>query len=469
MTVFREIISMSVIDVKNVSICYVTGDFKNIGLKEFFMRKMTGNYKVKKFWADRDITFSLEKGDMLGILGSNGAGKSTLLKAVTGIMVPTEGYVETHGKIAALLELSSGFDEDLTVRENTYLRGAMLGYTRQFMNDKYPEIIDFAELESFQDRPFKQLSSGMKSRLAFSIACLVNPDILILDEVLAVGDGAFRKKSGKKMKEILGSGVTGILVSHATEQVRELCNKVLWLDHGNQIAFSDEVGLYCDAYSEFLETKSDPPSSKAEAELLASSYRERLLGRKKNGIRDGNIHFSDVSDPGSYYYEPVYWAVKAGITSGSGGIGRFSPDAPCTREQIITFLWRLKGSPWPNEFASFPDVVSDSWYEAAVSWASENGITSGFLEDNGRFGVGRPCSREEFITFLWRAAGSPEPSSILPFSDVPDEAYYKDAVSWAAENNIVSVKKNVSARFGVGEVCTRAMVVTFLYRFNNRH
>lgn len=130
------------------------------------------------------------------------------------------------------------------------------------MDEKYDEIIEFAELQNFQDRPFKQLSSGMKSRLAFSIACLVNPDILILDEVLSVGDGAFRKKSGDKMKSILKSGVTGILVSHSVPQVRELCNKILWLDHGKQIAFTDEVELYCDAYEEFLNTKSCPRMSR---------------------------------------------------------------------------------------------------------------------------------------------------------------------------------------------------------------
>lgn len=173
----------------------MTGDFKDIGLKEYVMRRLKGHYHVKQFWADKDISFSLEKGDMMGIIGTNGAGKSTLLKAVSGVMVPTSGRMTIHGSIAALLELASGFDKELTVRENTYLRGAMLGYTRKFMDEKYDEIIHFAELEEFQDRPFKQLSSGMKSRLAFSIACLVNPDILILDEVLSVGDGAFRKKA----------------------------------------------------------------------------------------------------------------------------------------------------------------------------------------------------------------------------------------------------------------------------------
>ena len=238
----------------HVSIRYIIGDFKDIGLKEYIVRRLQGRYEVKEFWADRDVTFELEKGDMLGIIGSNGAGKSTLLKAVSGIMIPTEGHMEAHGSIAALLELGSGFDGDLTVKENTYLRGAMLGYTREFMNRQYDSIIQFAELENFQDRPFKQLSSGMQSRLAFSIACLVSPDIIILDEVLSVGDGAFREKSGRKMREILDSGVTGILVSHSVEQVRELCNKVLWLDHGKQIAFSDDVNGTCDRYEEFLRT-----------------------------------------------------------------------------------------------------------------------------------------------------------------------------------------------------------------------
>ena len=223
---------MTVLEVKNVSIRYMTGDFKDIGLKEYLMRRAKNNYHVQEFWADKDITFSLEKGDMLGIIGTNGAGKSTLLKAISGIMEPTRGQVKRKGSIAALLELASGFDGDLTVRENTYLRGAMLAYPRKFMDETYRQIIEFAELADFQDRPFKQLSSGMKSRLAFSIASLVQPDILILDEVLSVGDGAFRKKSEAKMREIIQGGATTILVSHSVQQVRELCNKVLWLEKG---------------------------------------------------------------------------------------------------------------------------------------------------------------------------------------------------------------------------------------------
>ena len=246
---------MSILEANNVSIRYILGDFKDIGLKETVMRKLKGNYHVTEFWADRNVTFSLERKEMLGIIGSNGAGKSTLLKAISGIMIPTEGTIKREGTIAALLELASGFDDDLTVKENAYLRGAMLGYTRKFMDEKYEEIIEFAELKDFEERPFRQLSSGMKSRLAFSIACLVKPDILILDEVLSVGDGAFRKKSEAKMREIITGGATTILVSHSLAQVRELSSKVLWLHKGKQIDFGDDVQGICDRYQEFLDGK----------------------------------------------------------------------------------------------------------------------------------------------------------------------------------------------------------------------
>lgn len=244
-----------ILKVKNVSIKYITGDFKSIGLKEYVVRRLKGNYTVKEFWADHNITFNLEEGDMLGIIGTNGAGKSTLLKAVSGIMRPSEGTIVRHGTIAALLELGSGFDGDLTVKENAYLRGAMLGYTRKFMDETYEQIIDFAELKEFEDRPFKQLSSGMKSRLAFSIASLVRPDILILDEVLSVGDGAFRKKSEAKMKEIINGGATTILVLHSLNQVRSMCSKILWLHKGKQITFGSDVQKICDDYQSFLDGK----------------------------------------------------------------------------------------------------------------------------------------------------------------------------------------------------------------------
>jgi len=241
-----------ILSCQNVSIRYMVGDFKNIGLKEWVVRHLMGRYRVREFWADRDISFGLNRGDMLGIIGTNGAGKSTLLKAIAGIMEPTLGKVTHRGKIAALLELGTGFDGDLTVKENAYLRGAMLGYTRAFMDETYEYIIGFSELKEYENRPFRQLSSGMKSRLAFSIASLVNPEILILDEVLSVGDGAFAAKSAEKMREIIKGGAVTILVTHSIDQVCQLCNKVLWLDRGRQIAFTDDVKGTCDAYVSFL-------------------------------------------------------------------------------------------------------------------------------------------------------------------------------------------------------------------------
>lgn len=271
---------------RNVSIRYMLGDFKNIGLKEWVMRRLTGRYQVKEFWADRDVSFTLNRGDMLGIIGANGAGKSTLLKAVSGIMEPTRGKVVRRGRIAALLELASGFDGDLTVRENAYLRGAMLGYTRSFMDETYKYIIDFSELKAFEDRPFKQLSSGMKSRLAFAIASLVKPEILILDEVLSVGDGAFAAKSSKKMREIIKAGATTILVSHSMFHVRSLCNKILWLDRGRQIAFTDDVAGVCDSYEAYLrkggEAVFDPVAIKAarEAEHARQEAERRRIAEE---------------------------------------------------------------------------------------------------------------------------------------------------------------------------------------------
>lgn len=245
---------MSKIELNNISVSYITGDFSTVGLKDVVIQKIKRQYRPKEFTAVKNVSFSLEEGELLGIVGSNGAGKSTLLKVISGIMRPTTGTMAVRGNVASLLELGTGFDGDLTVKENTFLRGAMLGYTREFMNRTYDSIIEFAELREFEDRLFSHLSSGMKSRLAFSIACLVNPEILILDEVLSVGDGAFRKKSESKMLEIIGGGATTLLVSHSLDQIRRMATKVLWLDKGQQIAFG-ETREICDRYAEFLNGK----------------------------------------------------------------------------------------------------------------------------------------------------------------------------------------------------------------------
>lgn len=306
---------MSILEVNDVSIRYMTGDFKDIGLKEYVTRKLKGDYHVNEFWADRHVSFTLEKGDMVGIIGTNGAGKSTLLKAVSGIMEPTGGYVKREGNIAALLELASGFDGDLTVRENAYLRGAMLGYTRKFMDEKYEEIIAFAELQDFQDRPFKQLSSGMKSRLAFSIASLVAPDILILDEVLSVGDGAFRKKSEEKMREIIAGGATTILVSHSIQQVREMSNKVLWLHKGEQVEFGTDVQGICDRYEKFLKDGNRVGALKEplkmERQALEKKIEEEKTEKEEAKEQKGEHKMDEGSRDSECLLGPEYTIKKA--------------------------------------------------------------------------------------------------------------------------------------------------------------
>lgn len=242
-----------VIDVKNVTVQYTLSNFREIGLKEYLIKKVKREIKTEHFTAVDNVSFSLEEGDFLGIIGTNGAGKSTLLKVISGIMKPARGSVTVNRKIAALLELGSGFDGDLTLNENIYLRGAMLGYTKEFVTEKYKEILEYAELTEFENRAFKQLSSGMKSRLAFAISCLMEPEILILDEVLSVGDAAFRAKSEATMMNIIKNGCCTLFVSHSLPQVRRLCNKVLWLDKGKQIAFGD-VNTVCDKYERYIQT-----------------------------------------------------------------------------------------------------------------------------------------------------------------------------------------------------------------------
>lgn len=241
---------------ENVSLQYYVGGFRDMGLKEYLISKIKKQPIMKGLWAVNDISFELEKGDFLGIIGTNGSGKSTLLKAISGVLPPQKGNVEINGQVSSLLELSAGFDGDLTIKENIYFRGALLGYSKEFLDSKYDEMIEFSELEEFQNYKLKQLSSGMKSRIAFSVASLIEPDVLILDEVLAVGDGAFRAKSEKKMLEIIKSGTTTLFVSHSIGQIKKLANKVLWLDKGKQKAFGDPKEI-CAEYQEFIKAKKE--------------------------------------------------------------------------------------------------------------------------------------------------------------------------------------------------------------------
>lgn len=216
-------------------------------IKEYLVTLAKGKLKYKEFWALKNVSFTVRPGEVLGIIGRNGAGKSTILKVISGILKPTEGSVSVRGNIVPMLELGSGFDFDLTGRENIYLNGSILGYSRHFLDEKYDEIVSFSELGEFIEMPIRNYSSGMMMRLAFSIATVVNPEILIVDEILAVGDEAFQRKSRQRMLELMGGGTTVLFVSHSLDQIREMCDRVLWLDHG-QIKMLGETKEVCDAY-----------------------------------------------------------------------------------------------------------------------------------------------------------------------------------------------------------------------------
>lgn len=220
-------------------------------LKEYFIRLVKRQLRYKEFWALRDVTFHIRKGQKVGILGLNGAGKSTLLKCIAGVLKPSEGSVKVKGNVVPLLELGAGFDKDYTGAENIYLYGAMLGYPKSFIKSKFDEIVEFSELGSFIDVPVKNYSSGMKARLGFSIATVVEPEILILDEVLSVGDAKFKKKSAKKLKSMMKTGVTVLLVSHSTEQVLSICDRAILLDHGQLIA-TGKAEKICAMYEEMI-------------------------------------------------------------------------------------------------------------------------------------------------------------------------------------------------------------------------
>ena len=225
--------------VDNVSMKFNLSKEKVDSLKDYIIKSINKEIKYNEFWALQNVSFTVEKGDRVGILGLNGAGKSTLLKVIAGVFKPTEGSVTKHGKMVPLLELGAGFDQQYTGKENIYLYGAMLGYSKEFIDEKYDEIVKFSELKDFIDVPIKNYSSGMKSRLGFSIATVVSPKILILDEVLSVGDAKFRKKSEKKVLSMFDSGVTVLFVSHSLAQVQRICNKAMILEKGKLIAYGD--------------------------------------------------------------------------------------------------------------------------------------------------------------------------------------------------------------------------------------
>ncbi len=372
------------VEAKNVSIRYVSGEIQDIGLKDWVIHKIKRDLDRKEYWAVEDVSFRIEKGDFLGIIGTNGAGKSTILKSIAGILPPQKGHVTTDGRVVALLELGTGFDGELNLRENVYMRGALLGYSQAFLDERVDEILEFAELTEFQNRRFKQLSSGMKSRLAFSISCLVNPDILILDEVLSVGDGAFRKKSEEKMMEIIRGGATTIFVSHSLSQIRRLCNKILWLDHGKMVGFAqtgDEVRELCAKYERYLRMrKSDRNAKPSLAPLTAADKQHQEDSSVAYYATLSNLFLRMLSEPAckqnfmQYFKEreithiavygenAVYQAVSQWLSEAGVRVDYIVEDANRSKQNEIRVV--------PRKSPSYPEtrmfLIADLYNAASI-------------------------------------------------------------------------------------------------------
>lgn len=238
---------MNMVEISNVSMRFNMAKEKHESLKEYLLALAKGKLQFEEFYALRDVSLTVNKGDFYGLIGLNGSGKSTLLKIVAGVFRPTMGEVQVHGTIAPLIELGAGFDMDLTARENIFLNGTVLGFTPKYIKEKFDEIVEFSELQEFLDVPLKNYSSGMVSRIAFSIATITKPEVLIADEILSVGDFLFQEKCEARMKELMAGGTTVLLVSHSIEQVERLCNKVTWLEHG-KVRMQGDAQAVCDAY-----------------------------------------------------------------------------------------------------------------------------------------------------------------------------------------------------------------------------
>ena len=240
--------SRTMIEVNDVTMRFHMNNDKIMSLKEFVTTALRGKLRYDEFTALDHVSFSVQQGETLGLIGRNGAGKSTMLKVISGILKPTGGSVAVHGNVVPMLELGSGFDFDLTGRENIFLNGAILGYTEEYLKEKYDEIVAFSELGPFIESPLRNYSSGMLARLAFSVAAMVQPEILIVDEILSVGDAAFQEKSRARMLELMGGGTTVLFVSHSMEQIREMCDKVIWLEQG-KVKMAGAAKMVCEAYA----------------------------------------------------------------------------------------------------------------------------------------------------------------------------------------------------------------------------
>lgn len=381
------------ISVQNVSMAFNLNKEKVDNLKEYIIKAIKRDLEYKKFYALHNISFEVKKGEHLAILGFNGAGKSTLLKTIVGVYKPTEGSVETQGVVAPLLELGAGFDPNYTGKENIFLYGAILGYSREYLKSKYDEIVEFSELGHFIDVPLKNYSSGMKARLGFSIATAVEPDVLILDEVLSVGDAKFRAKSLRKVQSLFDKGVTVIFVSHSIEQVQAICDKAILLNHGEIIASGDvdDVTAVYEAMTAGAKLENAKLKQQEKAMMRAVADRKNLKALEAKEYESYEENEADVK---------VFEEFISKFSFPSKD--ELSAKGSMKRDEFITMFYQLMGSPYDKEnphFESpFMDIKDKSvYYYNAACWAYDNGITTQLS-----FKPDVLITREQAVTFVYR-------------------------------------------------------------------
>ena len=443
------------VEVNDVTMIFNMSSEQLNSLKEYFIKLARHELFFSEFRALKHISFKVRRGEVVGLVGTNGSGKSTMLKVIAGVLEPSEGNCIVRGNIAPLIELGAGFDLELTARENIYLNGSLLGYTESFIDEHFQEIIDFAELPDFVDMPMKNFSSGMVARIAFAIATVTEPDILIVDETLSVGDVFFQEKCEKRIKHFIDSGdVTVLFVSHSLQQVERICQRAVWIEKGD-LRMDGPVAEVCQAYR-------------------------------------NQMAFSDVTEK-TPHARDIWWAVGANICKGMPG-GTFDPDASVTREQLMAFLHRMDGNAVADLTDSpFDDVTEDMLHFGDIMWAIESGVCG--PDPSGTFRPHDATTHGEVMVFLQRMsayslaahpeaqadshihedkadgtepgidskasaqAARPAPAS---FTDVPNDSPYADSVAWAVENGVCA--GSGSGSFNPEATATRGEVMAFLHR-----
>lgn len=441
------------ISVQNVSMAFNLNKEKVDNLKEYIIKAVKRDLEYKKFYALKNISFEVKKGEHLAILGFNGAGKSTLLKTIVGVYKPTEGSVKTQGVVAPLLELGAGFDPNYTGKENIFLYGAILGYSREYLKSKYDEIVEFSELGHFIDVPLKNYSSGMKARLGFSIATAVEPDVLILDEVLSVGDAKFRSKSLRKVQSLFDKGVTVIFVSHSIEQVQAICDKAILLNHGEIIASGDvdDVTAVYEAMTAGAKLESAKLKQQEKAMMRAVADRKNFIALEAKEYEKYEENDKDIKT-----FDEIF--AKFSLPDKD----EMSAKSSLKRDEFITMFYQLMGSPYdsenPHTESPFMDIKDKSvYYYNSACWAYDNGITTqiSFKPDS-------MITREQAVTFVYRYAAKlfkdQRVTNTKIVEKIPDyetlSVWSVKPVAWAYGNGLVDLTKDgcinpVGLTFGV--------------------